>query len=199
MRYSKMRFFLPVLFGLGTLFTSCSSESTDTEPTDAEGYRIYTIQKDGHYADNRDGIEVKTQKMDFSVIFDSSAIYTTKDPVNQYDINKLYGLSDCNSQHHQNSARMGWRWVNNKLEIHGYAYKNSSPTAKSELITAIPLGQKVNMSIEMLDSTYLFRVNDKFVELSRGCNGIGEGYKLYPYFGGDENAPHDIIIKVKDL
>ena len=26
-----------------------------------------------------------------------------------------------------------------------------------------------------------------------------EGYKLYPYFGGDESAPHDIFIYIKEL
>jgi hypothetical protein len=131
------------------------------------------------------------------VLFDSSAIYKTIDPVNQYDINKLYGLADCNTFHQQNSARMGWCWVKNKLEIHAYGYKNG--VRKSEFITAIPIGKPAEMSIEMQDSTYLFRVNDKFVELPRGCNGEGNGYKLYPYFGGDEFAPHDITIKVKDL
>jgi hypothetical protein len=27
----------------------------------------------------------------------------------------------------------------------------------------------------------------------------GQGYQLYPYFGGDETAPHDINIWIKNL
>jgi hypothetical protein len=25
-----------------------------------------------------------------------------------------------------------------------------------------------------------------------------KGYRLYPYFGGDETAPHDITISIRD-
>jgi len=28
---------------------------------------------------------------------------------------------------------------------------------------------------------------------------MAEGYQLYPYFGGDETAPHDIFIWIEKL
>ncbi|MFC5270164.1 hypothetical protein [Adhaeribacter terreus] len=203
MRFLSRKILLPVIAGIGLMLNACTSPEKEkispanNEPTDSNGFRIYTIKKGGHYADNREAGEVKTKKMSFSVLFDSSAVYKTFDPVNQFDINKLYGLSDCNSAHHSNSARMGWCWVNNRLEIHAYGYKNGM--RNSEFITAIPIGKPVDMSIEMNDSTYLLKVGEKFAELPRGCSGEGTGYKLFPYFGGDETAPHDIVVKVKDL
>ena len=203
MRFLSRNAFLPVLAGFGMMIQACAPfekekiSPANAEPTDANGFRIYTIKKGSHYADNRETGEIKTTKLSFSVLFDSSAVYQTIDPVNQFDINKLYGLSDCNSAHHSNSARMGWCWVNNQLEIHAYGYKNG--LRNSEFITAIPIGKPVDMSIEMNDSTYLLKVGDKFAELPRGCSGQGSGYKLFPYFGGDETAPHDIVVKVKDL
>ncbi|KAA9346099.1 hypothetical protein [Adhaeribacter soli] len=196
MRIFTRQNLLPLLAGLGLFLNSCSGEKEKAEPIDAEGFRIYTIKAGEHDCDN-EYKQVTTSAMHFSVIFDSSAVYQTIDPVNQYDINKLYGLADCNTAHHSNSARMGWRWVNNQLEIHAYVYKNGK--RNEDLITAVPIGQPVKMSIEMLDSTYIFKVGDKFTELARGCSGQGTGYKLYPYFGGDETAPHEIKVKVKDL
>mgnify|MGYP000486176078 CR=1 FL=1 len=45
---------------------------------------------------------------------------------------------------------------------------------------------------------YIFDVNGKKVETKRSCN-IEEYYLLYPYFGGDETAPHRIKIKIAYL
>ena len=55
--------------------------------TDNNGYRIYTIKEGKHrstyaYKASRDTI------FNWDIIFDSSAIYTTEDPDNEYDINK---------------------------------------------------------------------------------------------------------------
>ena len=58
--------------------------------TDNNGYRIYTIKEGKHrstysYNTSRDTI------FNWDIIFDSTAIYTSQDPGNQYDINKLIG------------------------------------------------------------------------------------------------------------
>src|SRR5688572_8205878 len=208
MRLFTFKKFLPVLAGFGLLLTSCSDPAEDVvtpapatvvntpQNTEPE-YQIFRIQKGNHYADARLAEEVKTDKFRFQVLFDSSAIYKTIDPINQFDINKLYGFSDCSSFHQINSARFGWCWVNNQLEIHAYSYKNG--IRDSKLIKAIALGKPVEMSISLTDSTYVFQVEDKIETLPRACSGNINGYKLFPYFGGDEVAPHDIVVKIKDL
>jgi hypothetical protein len=196
MRLFRRNYLAAILTASSLFYYACSEKKEEAKPIDPDGFTTYVIKK-GAQSSGSPFVTIKSGKIQFSVLFDSSAIYKTIDPVNQYDINKLYGLADCNTHHQQNSARMGWCWVNNQLEIHAYGYKNGE--RKSEFITAIPIGKPATMSIEMQDSTYLFRVNDKFAELPRGCNGEANGYKLYPYFGGDEFAPHDITIKVKDL
>jgi hypothetical protein len=36
--------------------------------------------------------------------------------------------------------------------------------------------------------------------MDRGCSGGSlASYQLYPYFGGDETAPHDITILIDEL
>jgi hypothetical protein len=206
MRILNLKSFAPVLAGFALFLTSCSDpekEAVTPEPTITteqdpySDYQVFKIQKGNHYADARVTGEVKTTKLRFQVIFDSTAVYKTIDPNNQFDINKLYGFSDCNTFHQMNSARMGWCWANNQLEIHAYGYHNG--IRDSKLIKAIAIGKPAEMSITLTDSTYVFQVEDKIESLPRACTGTSSGYKLFPYFGGDEVAPHDIIVKVKDL
>ena len=92
------------------------------------------------------------------VKFDSSAIYNTSDPSNQYDINKLYGFSDNDSAHHLYSARFGWRWSDNALRIFAYVY-NSGVRTSEELGTIQP-GTENNCSIKVTDGHYIFCLNN---------------------------------------
>ena len=94
---------------------------------DPEGYRTYTIKEGKHrstysYNTSRDTI------FNWDIIFDSSAIYTTEDPDNQYDINKLIGWSDCGENHMEYSIRFGWRWLNDSLEIHWFRHQHNQFT-----------------------------------------------------------------------
>ena len=83
---------------------------------DDMGYREYIIKECKH----RSSYSYNTTKSDyisFKAIFDSSSIYITDDPNNQYDVNKLYGISDCGCNHKDYSIRLGWRWLNDSLEV----------------------------------------------------------------------------------
>ncbi|WP_439882992.1 hypothetical protein ACSX1A_07445 [Pontibacter sp. MBLB2868] len=156
----------------------------------------YIIMKGEHSCNN--GLKsVSTKIMRFEVTFDSSAVYQTLDPRNQGDINKLYGLSDCNSLHHTNSARFGWRWFNNRLEILAYTYTNQQRSY--QFISALQVGKPTICELRFEENQYVFLVNEVKVIMPRFCTGPGEGYLLYPYFGGDEVAPHEIHITVKEL
>lgn len=163
----------------------------------AKALTIYNIQQGAHHSDSNPFKQVQVEHLRFAVTFDSTAIYSTIDPANQGDINKLYGLSDCGSDHHTNSARFGWRWYNGKLELHAYAYLNK--VRKSVYIGNATLGEAMVCEIKLEEGQYIFTAGGKTVSLPRACNGIGAGYQLYPYFGGDETAPHRISIAIEDL
>jgi hypothetical protein len=131
------------------------------------------------------------------VKFDSSAIYITKDAGNQYDVNKLYGFSDNGSSHQQFSARLGWRWSDNALRLFGYTYNNGQ--FSFEEIAKISIGLENDCAIIVSGTSYIFTVNGKTVTMPRLSEGtVATGYKLFPYFGGDEPAPHDIHIWIKE-
>jgi hypothetical protein len=55
-------------------------------------------------------------------------------------------------------------------------------------------------SIKITEGNYLFTANEKSVTLPRkSTTPKSKGYQLYPYFGGDETAPHDVKIWIRSL
>lgn len=141
-------------------------------------------------------IKLLTKKeLKFIVKFDSSAIYTSLEPENQWASNKILGFSDCNTGHQENSARFGWRWLNNSLEILAYCYVDSQRTM--EYLTTIEINKEYEGSLKITEENYLFFINGASASLKRGCSQSPVKYYLYPFFGGQETAPHDIRIKIK--
>lgn len=161
-------------------------------------FKEYIIRQGQHYADGTTGYKpVSGTGMHFQVKFDSSCVYTTVDPVNQGDINKLYGFSDCETLHQENSARVGWLWNGTAIELHAYCYKNS--VRSSKLLGTIKLGETKSVGIDLSGEKYVFTYEGKQTEMSRNCSGSKfNGYQLYPYFGGDETAPHQMKIYIRE-
>lgn len=180
-------------------FSVISPQINQPAPQQNPGiFTKYTIATGQQYADKNIFKQISYAELKFAVKFDSSAIYTNSDPNNQYDINKLYGFSDNNALHHQFSARFGWRWSDNALRLFGYIYNNSIRDSKE--LGTIAIGTENNCSIKITPSHYVFTLNGVKDSLPRASATVkAEGYKLYPYFGGDETAPHDIFIYIKEL
>ena len=135
--------------------------------------------------------------MSFVVKFDNSAIYQTVIAENQYDINKLWGFSE-GFDHQYNSARIGWAWNDGALRLYAYSYNRG--VRQSQEITSVPIGSDITCSIKLSGSSYIFTVNGISVTQARGVSTTtASGYQLYPYFGGDETAPHTIKILLRSL
>lgn len=133
----------------------------------------------------------------YDVLFNESAKYDLNS-VDQYDINKLFGFNSCNSiQHHTNSARFGWRWLNDSLEIHAYIYENE--VRYFQKICSVQLNTWNSYSLEDNYFAYIFILNDNTYIFTKSQNCISNyHYALYPYFGGNQEAPHDITIYFKE-
>ncbi|WP_242919000.1 hypothetical protein [Pontibacter liquoris] len=189
--------YVPALICL--LLGACQGdeEEATASPEPAPVAVTYLIKKGQHYATSNPFRKTAVLEIRFEVTFDSSAIYTTADPANQGDINKLYGVADCGQAHQQNSARFGWRWYNNQLELHAYTYVDGK--RQSAYIGNMVIGQKTACTLTMGERSYTFFLHDKQVTLPRSCAGVAAGYQLYPYFGGDEPAPHDITILIREM
>jgi hypothetical protein len=167
-------------------------------PTNEEDVFVEYIIKKGHHYSNGNAAQLMGNKLDFEVIFDSSAIYATQSKENSGDINKLYGFSDCNTLHHENSARVGWLWNHDALELYAYCYTNGE--RNSEFLGIAPLKQKIKLSIEATATDYVFTYGEAEAKIARHCSDREiQGYQLFPYFGGDETAPHNIRILIRQL
>jgi len=96
-------------------------------PTASAGYTEYIIEAGAHYTSANSYKQISGRKeIRFIAWFDSSCIYTSTNPVNQGDINKLYGFGDCSSGHQQSSARVGWTWNGTTFDIYAYCYISDS-------------------------------------------------------------------------
>ncbi len=151
----------------------------------------FLIMAGEHYS-SKEIVTLNTEELHFQAMFDSSAIYATPLKEDQADINKLLGMSDCKTLHHTNSARIGWRWYEESLQILAYTYVNGE--RQSSFITTVALNEIYDYSILMEEDRYVFKVGEHEVEMQRGCSGAANGYMLYPYFGGNNAAPHDVSI-----
>lgn len=187
------------------LLFSCQKNAETVEEPDFSSYVPitteyveYTIKKGQNFADQNPFRPVDTDELVFKVKFDSSAVYRTVDPQNQYDINKLYGFSDNNENHHKYSARFGWRWSDNALRIFAYVYNNGVVSSKELGIVAI--GAEIHCVLKTTSSEYIFTLNHITSTMPRESKTQkAKGYILYPYFGGTETAPHNVKIWIKSL
>jgi len=193
-------FFLTVLST--TFFCGCS-KSNNTGPSPiplpptTNDFIKYSIRQGQQYCDQNAFITVAYSELKFTVKFDNTAKYQTIDPTNQDDINKLYGFSDNKKSHQEYSARFGWNWTRDSLRLFAYVYNNGVRTSKE--ISVIKTDIEYACSIKVSDSIYLFALNDKTLAMPReSTTAKAEGYKLFPYFGGDETAPHDITIWIRE-
>jgi|SRR6185437_512548 len=165
-------------------------------PSD-DTFVTYTVLSGNNYIVNNSYLPFSQSFIRFKAILDSSCVYKSSVTEDQKDVNKLYGFADCNSFHHVNSARFGWDWDNDKMYIFADCYVNTVRVLKN--LGAIKLDSVIDCQIKVLPNEYQFYLNGNMDTVSRGCiDSVAMGYKLLPYFGGNEPAPHDVHIKIKE-
>jgi hypothetical protein len=174
-------------------FTSCDSLLED--PFEGPAVRTFVIPEGDHYANDRSIELVKSDVLSFTAKFDESAVYTFEEQGFQDSKNKLLGFSDCNSQHHENSARFAWQWYNDQLEIYAYCYVNGERIEK--YVGVVQIGEVNKYEIRVTEDNYYFTLNSAEVTVPRmiDCQD-GASYMLWPYFGGSIPAPHDVKIEI---
>ena len=114
----------------------------------------------------------------------------------QWDVNKLFGFSI--GYHHKTSFRFGWRPIlkNNTIQIVGYEYHDGK-RQKTIPICEVELNKwhwfTVTYNPKFQRSFYF--INEETIYVDNNLKKKwGLGYTLGVYFGGNEKAPHNIII-----
>ena len=174
------------------LLVSCSKEVDDL------GFRVYTIPAGSHssgsFLNHPDN-----SKISFQFELDESAYYKTEIPENQYDVNKIYGMSDFGLRHQKYSIRLGWRYINNELQLCWLRHEEGRHS--SATIRTIEPDVIYDATIDIKTFFYVIVIDGDTTMVRRrpeGNWGLIRRYYLYPYFGGNEYAPHDITIKIKE-
>ena len=174
-----------------TLF-SCQREIDDL------GFRTYIIPK-GEHSSGTFINHPENSRIVFDFILDESAIYYTEVPENQSDVNKIYGMSDFGKIHQKYSIRLGWRYINGEIELCWLRHEEGRHS--SATIRTIEPNEIYNAVINITTFYYQIVINSDTTLVRRrpdGYWGLVRRYYLYPYFGGNEYAPHDITIKIKE-
>lgn len=136
---------------------------------------------------------------EYEYMFTNSCLYDLHN-VDEYDVNKLFGFSI--GWHHITSFRFGWRPLLDvgKIEIDIYEYHDGIRQTTIP-ITAIDINKwykYVLVYSPTLCTTYTITSDDGNTVENKVSftlkKSYGLGYTLGTYFGGNEKAPHNIII-----
>lgn len=161
--------------------------------------KMYTIRKGKHSS----GIHLslffkKPMSKRFKVVFDENCLVAVGGQ-DYYDINKLFGFAF--GRHHRNSLRVGWRTTGELIDLYYYGYKKGVRES-FEIKTGIIPGKEYDIDIDYIIDSYRISVTDdegmrviSYVEFKVPFFLLG--YKLFPYFGGNQPAPVTMKIKIK--
>ena len=195
---SEMKTLASLIILLVTL-SSCSDiyEQNEVEYLLSKGQ--HTSRRVGGFPGDKLGT-LKSEMLAFTARFDETVRYDLGNK-NQEDINKLMGFSDCNSLHHENSVRFGWRYSIEKDSVEIFSYAYTSGAVSYHHMGDVAIDETVHYQIQIVDNKFYLLLNGEInQEVDRGAScDTGLYYKLYPYFGGDETAPHDISIYIKEI
>ena len=188
--------FIYILLIVAIVFTSTSCNRLTIDPIMA-----YTIDEGTHesYSYNwgnrkRENIIapilVSGNRLDWNFMFKDmhKYDYTVKDGD---DINKLYGITS--TKIHENSARIGWRYVGDEnFEVFAYYYVRG--VRNWELISTVKTNEDVLYSIDVSNHNYTFGVNNDWIHVTNTKNILAA--RAFPYFGGNNTAPHKMVFKI---
>jgi hypothetical protein len=155
----------------------------------------FIIKKGNHYSNwfNFPFFTLR-RSIKFQFMIDSSSHYTFNNE-DDYDWNKLFGLSNSWNVH-QSSARLCWRRLNEEqYQICLYTYDNGIRVISKEMTLDYNTYYGARIIISRNNFYLLFK--DMSLILPRRSEELFPiKLVLKPYFGGTSVAPHDIKIKI---
>lgn len=158
----------------------------------------FLIKQGKHYSGIHFGITFKN-KIQFTAKFDISCLYDLKSN-DDYDINKLFGFSTTYN-HEKQSARVGWRCLDGEnIELLTYTHTNHTRVTETVLGRIKP-GVEFKCSIEDIETDYIYTfTGDGYTKTVRDVKTKDKvlfKYLLWPFFGGNMPAPHDMVVYVE--
>lgn len=200
-----IKLLLPVLL---IIFSSCDKQ----DPLSTyKSVKTYTIHKDWHKADY--GLNfakrMSISDMSFAITPAPNCMYDLESEDNK-DINKIYGISWGLSTPENNSFRIGWScYKQNGLiqwfyYIHNHHVRNPGPNDpydKTLIYESFP-GVEIefyvvfNRGMGTIDITI---IGGRTTTVEFDFHNVpNTSFYCFPYFGGNNKAPHTMNILIKD-
>jgi hypothetical protein len=145
------------------------------------------------------GWKIRTLSVRF--IFREACWWSPARNQDDLDQNKLAGIG-FGTNHHNNSVRLTWVPDFDKpgvINVYGYTYDEKKEGQKFTIafIRAVHVLEPVNARIECRDGAYFITVGDATVRMENNKTDPNLCFRLYPYFGGNNTAPHDMVIELE--
>jgi hypothetical protein len=143
----------------------------------------------------------KTKTLSVKFCFRNQCWWAPPRNTDDLDLNKLAGIG-YGTNHHNNSVRLSWvPDFDNQgmIKVFGYTYdeKKTGQKFAMSFIKSVRVGQTVSGKIESRDNGYFITVGDVTVKMDNINVDPKLTFKLYPYFGGNNTAPHDMTIELE--
>lgn len=167
---------------------------------------VYRIKKGKHSSSGLHfGITFKKTVI-YRCSFDESCLYLFEDQ-DKYDVNKLCGFSTT-WFHHIQSGRIGWRCIDgNLIEILTYSYNNKKRNLSDmDVLGEVLPNQEFEVTITDTEDFYKYTFEILGHKSTRTIfldkkekDWFLFNYLLFPYFGGNKTAPHNMYINLKRI
>lgn len=167
----------------------------------------FTIKNNRHYSNNwiwksLSSFWARKKRFSYNVVFHRNCKYILNSE-DQEDINKLYGVC-FGLNPHNNSMRFGWNYSIelDKINLYSYCYINGKREYK--FLCSVDVDKEYTLCIHTLSKEKaLFtvicsetsKIAQRFIVINKTKNW---GVNLWPYFGGNNAAPHNITISLEE-
>lgn len=162
----------------------------------------YKIKKDNHRCNRILPKILFSKSLKFEFIFNDSSFYKFND-IDDFDVNKLIGFNKGFNHHHKNSIRIGWRPYKNRIMLYSYVYDNGNRIIKKILDVDINkkylceiIERKNNYIISISEANVFVNIQHRFNIPFNNRDFFNFRYVLFPYFGGNKKAPHNMFFEI---
>lgn len=188
----KMRKFLFHLGNKAAVFSLLSLTLFSCKKYEGD-FEKFSIAK--HYSCHRVN-PISSNVVTGSTILNTTCTYELEDST--YDqINKLVGLGSGMNGVHKNSARIGWRYLNDSFELFAYWYVEGERSWSQ--LTTVAVGEEFTYLVSISEEGFLMDVNGISESVENPNDKLPKSYMLYPYFGGKYPNPNkekmEILLK----
>jgi hypothetical protein len=166
------------------------------------GWDRWTIKKGRHFSRKNDSLFLykfgfAKKSFRFQAYFADGCNYVDN---SDGDVNKLYGVS-YGLDNHKKSVRIGWKHNgDNTIDLYAYYYVDG--VRNINCLMSVSMHEVIEFDIlKSGSSVHIRTVNGRRSQnfLIRNIGGKWPMLKEYPYYGGDQKAPNDMTIYIKQL